>query len=69
MVLTIFRVSSKHFRKYFFEAQNDIKRVRHEIDLVQDTHHNTQTGMGYSDASRLLAAVILNAVLMAIFFI
>lgn len=37
MVMTIYRVASKHFqRKYIFEAENDVRRVKHIIQLEQD---------------------------------
>ena len=36
MVMTIYRVSLKHFqRKYIFEAENEVRRVKHVIQLEQ----------------------------------
>ena len=35
MVLSIDRVFINHFREYYFEAENDLGRVRHVINLVR----------------------------------
>lgn len=65
MVMTIYRVSLKHFqRKYIFEAENEVRRVKHVIQLEQDTSPEPNSGTAHSvDAMTMTALMLFSALI------